>query len=189
METHQITELLADWKRGDPEALEQLIPLVVDDLRRLARSYVHRDGGDATLQPTALINELYLHLHGRHQLSFPDRDHFFSFAATTMRNILVDYARAGRTAKRGGDGQRVPLLEAAGLAMEREIDLLALDEALSELAELDERQARIVELRAFAGLEIRETAEVLRVSEATVSRGWALAKAFLYRRLGSRPDR
>ncbi len=182
-----ITGLLADWSRGDPEALEKLIPLVLDELRRLARAYFVQQPPDHTLQPTALVNELYLRLVGRQQMSWRNRTDFFAFAAKTMRNLLVDHARARRTGKRGAGIAKLPLERAEEVAASEDIDLLALDEALRDLAALDERQARIVELRAFAGLSLRETAAALEVSEATVSRDWASAKAFLYRRLKWNP--
>lgn len=187
MEAPDITGLLADWNRGDSAALEKLIPLVLDELRRLARAYFAQQPPDHTLQPTALVNELYLRLVGRRQMSCRDRTDFYAFAAKTMRNLLVDHARARRTDKRGAGVAKLPLELAEGVGVGEDDDLVALDEALRELAGLDQRQARIVELRAFAGLSLRQTAESLQVSEATVSRDWALAKAFLFRRLSRNP--
>ncbi len=178
-----ITGLLTDWSRGDPEALEKLIPLVLDELRRLAKAYFAQQPPDHTLQPTALVNELYLRLVGRRRMRWRDRTDFYAFAAKTMRNLLVDHARARHTGKRGAGVAKLPLEQAEKVAAGEEVDLLTLDEALRDLAALDPRQGRIVELRAFAGLSLRQTAAALEVSEATVSRDWASAKAFLYRRL------
>ena len=178
-----ITALLEGWHQGDTRAFGRLVPLVTDELRRLARSYLGREARGHTLQPTALVHEVYLRLLGKHRVHCRDRAHFFGWAATTMRHILVDRARARHTAKRGHGLARVPIDEASNVVAEREVDLLALNAALVRLAELDPRQSRIVELRAFAGLSLRQTAEVLGVSEATVSRAWTCARAWLFREL------
>ncbi len=181
----EITALLLDWSQGDRRALDRLMPLVTSELRRLAKSYLDKESRHRqhTLQPTALVNEVYLRLVGRQQMHWKDRAHFFAFAARTMRRILVDHARAHRTAKRGSDVQMVTLDEARDRSAPRNLDILALHDALTALAALDERQSRIVELRTFAGLNLRETAEVLEISVATVSREWASAKAWLYGQL------
>lgn len=184
---HDVTDLLRAWSGGDAEALDRLVPLVTAELRRLARSYLGRQPPGHTLQPTALVNELYLRLIGRQNDRWPDRRHFFGFAAKTMRNILVDHARAQRAAKRGSGTPKIALDEQLDGKGEQVVDLIALDEALTGLAALDARQSRIVELRAFAGLSLKETADCLEVSEATISRDWAMAKAWLYRQLTFRP--
>ncbi len=181
---HEITRLLRDWNAGDRSALDELIPKVSAELQRLAKGYLDREAPGHTLQPTALVNELFVRLVGNHKLDWRNRAHFFGFAATTMRHILVDHARSYQTVKRGSGAHKISLDEAANLPASGDVDLLALDQALQQLAELDERQARIVELRAFVGLSLVETAEVVGVSEATVSRSWASAKAWLFRELG-----
>jgi len=175
-----VTALLADWSRGDQRALNQLIPEVTSELRRIARRFLDRELPSHTLQPTALINELYLKLLERRKMSWRDRQHFFAFAARIMRRILIDHARARKTSKRGGGLQPLALDEARDRAKSRDYDVLELHDALKSLALLDPRQGRIVELRTFAGLSLREIAEVLEVSVATVSRDWASAKAWLY---------
>ncbi|MEM7355512.1 MAG: ECF-type sigma factor [Acidobacteriota bacterium] len=179
----KITDLLVDWSRGDRQALDQLMPLVNAELRNLAKNYLAKEPRHHTLQPTALVNELYLRLVDRHKMSWRDRAHFFAFASRTMRRILVDHARARKAAKRGQGAQRVTLEEARHRAETRAVDILALHEALKDLAKLDERQSRVIELRVFAGLDLRQTSEVLGVSTATVSREWASAKAWLYAEL------
>ncbi len=178
-----ITALLHGWGAGDSEALARLLPLVTDELRRLAHSYMSRQPSGHTLQPTALVNELYLRLVGRCHGDWPDRRHFFAFAAKTMRNILVDHARAQAAEKRGAGMPKVSLDESLDAGREQIVDLIALDEALTSLASRDSRQSQIVELRAFTGLSLQETAACLEVSEATVSRDWAMAKAWLFRQL------
>ena len=184
----EVTDLLHDWSRGDRRALDRLMPLVTGELRRLARRYLDREAHQKTLQPTALVNEVYLRLVDRKKMSWQDRTHFFAFAAQTMRRILVDYARARKATKRGSDVQLVTIDEARQRSAPRDLDVLALHDALTSLAALDERQSRIVELRTFAGLNLRETAEVLGVSVSTVSREWVSAKAWLYGELAARPD-
>lgn len=182
----EITGLLISWGNGDQEALDRLMPLVTTELRRLARRYLERESAGHTLQPTALVNELYLRLVDRRRVSWQNRAHFFGFAAQTMRRILVDHVRSQRAQKRGAGARKVALDEAVSFTPEPDVDLIALDEALITLAAMDPRQSRIIELRFFAGLTLEETAEVLDISEATVSRDWASAKAWLYRELKSR---
>lgn len=179
-----VTQLLIDWNEGDEHALDALMPRVVDELRRVARGYLRGEGGSHTLQPTALVNEVYLRLIDRERVDWQDRAHFFAFAARTMRRILVDHARARRAAKRGHGEEPVTLLDTpVSEAGSDPVDILALDLALEKLAALDEKQARVVELRYFAGLTVNETAEVTGMARATVTRYWTLAKAFLYREL------
>ena len=185
----EITRLLFDWSHGDRRALDRLMPLVTRELRQLARSYLDRESSNHTLQPTALVNELYLRLVGNRSMTWQNRAHFFAFAAQTMRRILVDHARARKTAKRGSNVTMVSLDEARERSDAPDVEVLALHEVLKSLAEMDERQSRIVELRTFAGLGLVETAEVLGVSRATVSREWASAKAWLYGQLVMRPER
>lgn len=179
----EITGLLSAWSRGDRQALDQLMPQVTGQLRYLAQRYLKQESRSHTLQPTALVNELYLRLVGGQRIRWQDRAHFFAFAARIMRRILVDHARAKKTAKRGSDLQVVGLDEARDSASGRQVDVLALHDALKALAELDERQSQIVELRTFAGLTREEVAEVMGISVTTVSRDWASAKAWLYGQL------
>lgn len=178
-----VTNLLLAWSRGDDGARDDLIPLVTDKLHDLARHYLRGERRGHTLQPTALVNEVYLRLVDRNRVSWNDRAHFFAFAASSMRRVLVDHARARRSEKRGGGARRVTLGHAEGISGHAEVDLIDLDRALTALGELDARQARLVELRYFGGLTIRETAEVLEIGTATVARDWATAKAFLFRQL------
>ncbi len=178
-----VTELLLQWNGGNREALDELMPIITDELRKLARRHLQHERPGHTLQPTALVNEVYLRLVDRRQANWHDRAHFFAFAAGTMRRILVDYARARLTAKRGGGLETVCLEEATGLAAGPSVDIIALDQALEALAELDERQSRLVELRFFAGLSLKEAAAVLEVGTATAGRDWATARAWLYARL------
>lgn len=178
-----VTALLLAWNRGNASALDDLMPLVADELRKLADHYLRGERPNHTLQPTALVNEAYLRLVDRKRVSWRDRAHFFAFAATTMRRILVESARKKRSAKRDAGARLLTLTEAEAIAGRDRVDVLHLDHALNALAALDERQARLVELRYFGGLTIDETAEVLEVGPATVSRDWATAKAFLYRQL------
>lgn len=179
-----VTQVLLGWNQDGKAALDRLMPLVEEELRRRARGYLDRERPGHTLQPTALVNELYLRLLDRRQASWESRAHFFAFAARVMRRILVDHARGRDTAKRGAGKITVSLDEAQDVAVERDLDLLALDDALTRLAALDPEQARIVELRFFGGLSAAETAEVLGVGEATVHRRWASARAWLYGQLG-----
>jgi RNA polymerase sigma-70 factor, ECF subfamily len=179
-----ITELLIDWGQGDQLALEKLMPLVYDELRRLANNYLRREPAGHTLQPTALVNEAYLKLVGQRKVNWQNRAHFFAISAKLMRRILVDHARQRQAVKRGGsDQQRLSITSAETIVKQPAIDLLALNEALDELAQMDPQQGRIVELRFFGGLSIEETAEVLSISHATVERDWKLARAWLRRQL------
>ncbi len=178
-----VTSLLLAWSHGDAAARDDLIPLVNGKLHDLARHYLRGERRGHTLQPTALVNEVYLRLVDRNRVSWSDRAHFFAFAASSMRRILVDHARTRRSQKRGGSARRVTLGEAEAIAGRKEVDLIDLDRALTALGALDERQARLVELRYFGGLTISETAEALGVGTATVNRDWVTAKAFLYRQL------
>ena len=176
--------MLRDWSGGKQEALDELLPCVYDELRRQASRFLRRERIGHTLQTTALINEAYLKLIDQRTVNWQNRAHFFGIAAQAMRRILVDYAKARHREKRGGEGENLPLEEAALIVSgERNIDLVALDEALTRLAEFDERQARIVELRYFSGLSIEETAEVLHISPATVKSDWNVAKAWLYQEI------
>lgn len=184
---HEITLMLHAWTDGDREALDQLLPLVYDELRRQAARYLRRERRDHTLQPTALIHEAYLKLIEQRDVRWQNRAHFFAIAAQSMRRILVDYARTHTRAKRGGDDLKLPLDDALLIATkESDVDLLALDEALARLAIVDEQQSRIVELRYFAGLSIEETAEALNISPATVKRDWQMVKAWLHHELSRR---
>jgi RNA polymerase sigma factor (TIGR02999 family) len=179
----EVSQLLADWSAGDREALDKLMPLVYDELRRLAHRHMARERAGHTLQTTELVNEAYLKLINERGMHWQNRTHFFAVAAQLMRFILVDYARAHARQKRGGGAEQVELDEALIVSEDRVGELLALDEALSRLAAFDERKSRIAEMRFFAGLTIEETAEVLSVSVETVMRDWRLAKAWLQREL------
>jgi len=180
-----ITQLLVDWGKGDQAALEKLMPLVYSELRRLASNYLRRERGEHTLQPTALVNEAYLKLVDQKNPKWQNRAHFFGISAQLMRRILVDHARQHQAVKRGGaEQQRISLTGAEALAQQPEIDLLALNEALDELAKMDPKQSRIVELKFFGGLSIEEIAEVLGIGHATVERDWKMARAWLRRQLG-----
>jgi len=182
--THEITRMLHKWSDGNPEAFEELLPLVYTELHRQAAQYLRRERQDHTLQATALIHEAYLKLVDQHEINWENRTHFFAIAANLMRRILVDHARAKHREKRGGNDLKLPLEEAAlVVSNEKSIDLMALDEALNRLAELDSRQARVVELRYFSGLSLEETAAVLKISRTTVAEDWAMAKAWLHREL------
>src|ERR1044071_6109244 len=180
--THEVTELLAAWGDGDREALERLAPIIHAELRRLARGYLARERDGHTLQTSALINEAYLRLINWKEARFESRGHFFGVSAKLMRRVLVDFARS-RPRADGAPARKVALDEALDVGAGRDADLVALDEALEALAKLDERKARIVELRFFAGLSVEETAEFLRVAPVTVMREWSRAKAWLYREL------
>jgi RNA polymerase sigma factor (TIGR02999 family) len=179
----QITQMLVDWGNGDEAALERLTPLVYDQLHRLARRYMMRERPGHTLQTSALVNEAFIRLIDWKNVRWQNRAHFFGVSAQIMRRILVDFARSRDYAKRGGGVRNVSLDEAAVIPTERGTDLVALDEALNTLAELDQRQSRVVELRFFGGLSLEEIAEVLRVSVGTVRRDWSLARALLHREL------
>lgn len=179
-----VTQLLVDWSNGDQAALDKLMPVVYDELRRLAGNYLRRERAGHTLQPTALVNEAYLKLVDQRHARWQNRAQFFGVAAQLMRRILVDHARTRQAQKRGGSNQQqLSLSDADRIAEKPNIDLLALHEALNELAAIDEQQARIVELRFFGGLTIEEAAEVLSISHATVERDWTMARAWLRREL------
>ncbi len=180
---HEVTQLLQAWKDGNQEALGKLVPLVHEELHRLARHYMRGERQGHTLQTTELVNEAYMRLINWKNVQWQNRAHFFGVAARVMRHILVDFARSRHYAKRGGDACRVSLSEAAVVSRERGEDLIALDDALQSLAALDARKARIVELRFFGGLSVDETAEVMKISSRTVMREWSLAQAWLYRQL------
>jgi RNA polymerase sigma-70 factor, ECF subfamily len=175
-----VSQLLDAWGAGDQAALEQLMPMVYDELRRIAHRHLGRERVGHTLQTSALVNEAYLKLVNEREMRWQNRAHFFAIAARLMRLILVDYARGRNRARRGGGAQRVSLDEALAVANEQAADVLALDEALNQLAAFDERKSRVVELRYFSGLSVEETAEVLQVAPVTVMRQWRLAKAWLH---------
>jgi RNA polymerase sigma factor (TIGR02999 family) len=179
-----VTELLASWRAGDPAALESLIPVVYDELHRLAHHYLRGERRGHTLQSTALVNEAYLRLVSQGPGQIGDRAHFIGVAAHLMRQILVDYARAQHAAKRDG-GRRIALEEALHPLQVEDVDVIDLDRALKGLEQLDEKQSRIVELRFFGGLSIEDTATLIGLSPATVKREWAMAKAWLSRELGT----
>jgi RNA polymerase sigma factor (TIGR02999 family) len=180
----EITALLVDWSNGDQAALEKLLPLVERELRRIAHSYMRRENPDHTLQTTALVNEAYLRLIDQKRTRWQNRAHFFGIAARIMRRILVNYARDQHRAKRGGKAVQISLSEVSVVSFQRTEELIVLDEALHRLAAVDERKSQVVELRYFGGLDVQETAEVLKVSTVTVMRDWKFAKAWLLRELG-----
>jgi RNA polymerase sigma-70 factor, ECF subfamily len=180
---HEITQLLAEWSEGDQAALDQLYPLVYNELRRLAHGYLRRERKNHTLQTTALINEAYLRLVDQKHVHWANRSHFFGISARIMRRILIDHARRYGYAKRGGGAQRISLDEAAVVAKQRGRALLMLDEALKSLAKIDPRRSQVVELRYFGGLNNEEIAGVLKISENTVMRDWNMARAWLYQEL------
>ncbi len=180
-----ITRLLLSWSNGDSDALEQLIPLVSGELRRLAHAYMRKQGPGHLLQTTALVHEAYMRLVDARTLDWQSRAHFYGISAKLMREILVEFARAEQAQKRGGGAIPLPLDEAAMVAKTPGIDLVALDDALNDLTQFDQRKAKIVELRFFGGLSIEESAEVLQVAPVTVKREWSKAKAWLYRAINS----
>jgi RNA polymerase sigma factor (TIGR02999 family) len=175
---------LADWAAQDTTARDRLVPIVYDELRRLAHHYMHGERAGHPLQTTALVHEVYLRLAGIKGLQWRDRTHFFAMAATLMRRVLVDYARSQNTGKRGG-GIQVTSLDGHELAAAPSVDIVAIDDALERLAAVDPQQCRVVELRFFAGLSIEETAEALGISPATVKREWTTAKAWLHHELST----
>jgi RNA polymerase sigma factor (TIGR02999 family) len=175
--------LLRQWRGGDASALDRLLPLVHDTLHRLAHRYVNRERRGHTLQTTALVNEAFLRLVGQQNVDWENRAHFFAVSAQVMRHILVDYARQRSSGKRGGDFRQVTLDAEAVMSEERSAELIALDDALHELEQVHPRGCKIVELRYFGGMNNKEAAEVLRISETTVERDWRLAKAWLFREL------
>jgi len=185
MESQDVTGLLERWGQGDKDALNQLLPAVYDELHRMAARYLRRERPDHTLQPTALIHEAYLRLVDQNSVTWENRAHFFGISAQVMRRILVDHARGRHAAKRGGSLIKLPLDEAihGSPKQQEEIDLVALDAALTRLAEVDAEQSRLVELRYFAGLTIEETAQVMDISPATVKRKWTVSRAWLRREI------
>lgn len=182
---HEVTQMLVAWGDGDSAALDRLMPLVYEELHRLAHHYMSREHPGHTLQTSALVNEAYLRLIDQKNVHWQNRAHFFGIAAQLMRQILVDYARKRRSQKRGGGALKVSFDEAIIVSKERLTEVIALDDALKSLAEIDPRKSQMVELRFFGGLSIEETAEVLKVSPATVMRDWTLAKAWLKRAVTS----
>ncbi len=178
-----VTQLLLAWSAGDQTALPKLIPLVEQELRRLAKTYLRKEPAGHTLQTNALVNEAYLRLVDVKQVTLENRAQFFAFSARIMRNILVDFARSRPRLPGGGKAQTVSLEEAMNISRGRPLDLVALDDALRDLATFDERKSRIVELRFFGGLSVEETAQTLGISPRTVNREWDAAKAWLYREL------
>ena len=184
-EKDEITRLLVDFSKGDRATLDELFPVVYDELRRLASNYLRRERNNHTLQPTALVHEAYMKLIDQREVDWQNRAHFFGIAAQMMRRILLKHAEKHNAEKRGGNFQKVNLDEAIVFFEKQNLDVLALDKALSQLAEFDEKQARIVELRFFGGLKNEEVAEVIGVSLATVKREWTIAKAWLMRELSN----
>ncbi|HEX4950703.1 MAG TPA: sigma-70 family RNA polymerase sigma factor [Blastocatellia bacterium] len=186
-ETTEVTQLLRAWRAGDDSALEQLIPLVYAELRRIAHNYLRKERAGHSLQTAALVNEAYLRLLDAQHISWQNRAHFFAISSTLMRRVLVDMARERQARKRGGSARQIVLDEGLIAGAERTEDLVALDEALTALAAVDERKCKVVELRFFGGLSEAEMAEVLHVSPETVRRDWRLAKAWLLRFLSKDP--
>ena len=184
MEQQQrVTELLQGWRSGDTKALDDLLPLVYKELRRLARGQLRRERPDHTLQSAALVNEAYLRLVGMKAPQWESRNHFFAIAATVMRQVLVDYARRRRAGKRGDGIFRVSVSEASEKSPQADVDVIALDEALQALTKIDPRQARVVELRFFGGLSLEEISNALQIGPATVQRDWTAARAWLHREM------
>jgi len=179
---HDITRLLKEWSDGKEQALDDLLPIIYDELRRLAHIYLRRERSDQTLQTTALVHEAYLKLVDQRSVNWQNRSHFFGIAAQAMRRILIDNARR-RTAAKRGPGKEITFDEARLGARKQDQRLITLDEALSELEQIDPQQSRIIELRYFGGMTIEETAEALHLSAATVKREWSIARAWLYRTL------
>ena len=180
---HEITQLLAEWSDGNQSALDELYPLVYEELHKLARRYMSRERKGHTLQTTALINEAYVRLVDQRNVHWANRSHFFAISAQIMRRILIDHARRHAYAKRGGGAQQVSLEEVAIVAAEKSAEIIRLDEALKILAKMDPRRCHVVELRYFGGLSNEEIAGVLKVSENTVTRDWNLARAWLHQQL------
>ncbi len=178
-----LTQLLVAWSHGDQAALDQLMPIVYDELRRLARSYLRRERPDHSLEGTAVVHEAYLRLVDQRQVEWQSRAQFFGLASQMIRNILVDHARRRNRLKRGGDACKISVAADLAATAEPALDLVELDDALQNLSKLDSRQARIVEMRFFGGLSIEETAEALQISPATVKRDWTIARAWLQREL------
>jgi len=180
LSTKRITQLLLDWSKGNPAALQELTPLVHEELHRLAHYYMRRERPDHTLQTTALVNEAYVRLIDQKHVEVENRTQFFAIAAQLMRHVLVDHARSRQYLKRGGGALKVSLDEAMAVIEERGSDLIALDDALNSLAAIDSRKVKVVELRFFGGLSVEETAAALNISPVTVMRDWRMAKAWLY---------
>lgn len=183
--SNSVTQLLIEWRDGDKTALDKLVPLVYDELRRLAHYYMRRERASHTLQTSGLVNEAYLRLVDHKGMRWQNREHFYAVAAQAMRRILVDYARSRNYAKRGGEVRIVELDEAAIVAKKQVADLVALDDALQDLAAIDPRKSRIVEMRYFGGMSVEETASVLGVAPITVMREWSAAKAWLLRQMSA----
>ena len=181
-----ITQWLLDWGRSDKTGLDQMLPVVYEELHRLAAHYLSREAAGHTLQPTALVSEVFLKLQGQREIQWENREQFFAVAAMLMRRILVDHAKGRHTKKRGEGVVKVPLEKALEVAEAKNLDVAALDDALSRLAELDPQQARIVELRFFTGLKHEEIAELLGVSVTTVKRDWSSARLWLFRELSKK---
>lgn len=179
----EVTQLLKAWGRGHADALEKLAPLIEKELHRLAHNYMCREKPGHTLQTTALVNEVYLRLVNVQRMTWQDRAHFFAITARMMRHILTDFARSKNYLKRGGAALRVSFDDALAISAEKDADIVALDDALTQLAMLDPRKSQVVELRFFAGLSVEETAEALRISPETVKRDWRFAKSWLHRAL------
>lgn len=182
----EVTQLLQGWREGDGKALDALLPLVYKELRRLAHFQLRNERADHTLQSSALVHEAYLRLVGANSPRWESRTHFFAIAAQLMRQILVDYARRHRAAKRGGSVCKVSLEDAMVMPRQTDIDVIALDDALQTLTKIDERQSRVVELRFFAGLSVEEISGALNISQATVERDWTAARAWLYREMSGK---
>ena len=181
--SHEITQMLLAWSDGDQAALDKLVPLVYDELRRMARRYMNRESPGHLLQTTALVNEAYVRLIDVHQVKWQNRAHFFAISARLMRRILIDFARRNETLKRGRRANEVSLTDALVVSAKKSADLVAIDDALTTLATLDPRQSQVVELRFFGGLKDSEIAEVLKVSHGTIRRDWRLARAWLHHEL------
>ena len=181
MESAGVTQLLLDWNRGNPAALDRLLPIIQTELHDIARGHLRHERADHSLEPSALVNELYLRFVDQDRVNWRDRAHFFGVSAQIMRRILVDHARRKQSAKRGGELTRITLSEALGGTENDKVDLVFLDDVLTRLGEIFPQQSRVVELRFFAGLTVEETAEALGISTATVSREWTMAKAWLRR--------
>jgi len=182
-QTHGLTQLLIDWSNGNQSAFDKLMPLIDEELRRLAHRYMSRERAGHTLQTTALVNEAFVRLVNRKNVNWQNRAHFFGLAAQLMRTILVDHARSHACAKRGGGAFKLELDDALVVSQKKAVEVIALNDALNELVRLDPQQSRIVELRFFGGLTVEETAEVLHLSLATIKREWSTAKAWLYHEL------
>src|SRR5579862_1740418 len=183
----EFTQLLVNWRNGDKNALDQMTPVLYDELRKLARHFLAGERPDHTLQPTALVHEAYMRLVDQHSVDWKNRAHFLGVAASMMRRILINHARAGQAAKREGFTQALALEDALGVFIHPQVDLLELNAALQQLSDLDPQQARVVELRYFGGLTIEETAEVLGISPATVKREWGTARLWLLQKIEGTP--